>query len=120
MSRARIILWALLVVVSLQFLSQGFLKNGSFAPTDQPFAPLIKTVSDTPVGAAKLGFPATTAGRFVLDMYGELTPRSGDFLSAKQPAVISPRSFIVIPPFVRMMILAPKVSRYISKSVLNI
>lgn len=114
-------LWVILwVILSVQFLSQGLPANGSFASTNQPFASAIKTAADTHAGAAKLAYPATTGGRFVVEMHGELTPPSGVFLSAKQFAGISPRSFIIVPPSVRMMILAPKVSRCISKSVLNI
>ncbi|MGH7795356.1 MAG: hypothetical protein ACREQ2_10730 [Candidatus Binatia bacterium] len=111
---------ALLVLLSLQVLSQDLFSGGNFSPTDPPITPRLKAASHTLARAAKLDFPATPAGRFVLEMYGELTPRSGDFLSAKEPAGVSLRSFIVVPPSVRMIILAPKVSRHLSKSVLNI
>jgi hypothetical protein len=68
--------------------------------------------------AVELDSPAETEDRFV-ERYGERTPRSGYFLTAKKNAGVSPRSFVVVPLFFSIN-LAPKVSRYIFKSVLNI
>jgi hypothetical protein len=119
MSCVKTILLAALVLLSLEFLSPSLFTNRIFARTAQPIPPLLKAASHDDGSAAKIDFPATTAARFVLEMYGELTPRSGVFLTAKENAGVSPRSVIVVPHFFTM-IFAPKVSRHISKSVLNI
>jgi len=119
MSCVKTILLAALVLLSVEFLSLSLFANGIFARTAQPISPLLRTAPHDDASAAQIDFPATTAVRFVLEMYGELTPRSGDFLTAKENAGVSPRNVIVV-PYLFTMIFAPKVSRYISKSVLNI
>ena len=107
------------VLFSLEFLSLGFFTNGTFSWSTHYVPPLLKTASHTHARAVKLDSPAKTDGRFVLERYSEPTPRSGVFLTARENAKVSLQSFVVGPFFFRM-ILAPKVSRYISKSVLNI
>jgi hypothetical protein len=119
MSRVKKKLSALSVLFSLEFLSLGFLANGAFSWSTQHVLPLLKVASHTDAGAMTLDSPAKTDGRFVLERYSEPTPRSGSFLTAKENAKVSLRSFVIIRLFFRI-ILAPKVSRYISKSVLNI
>ena len=119
MSCVKKILLAALVLLSLEFLSLGLFTNGIFSRTAEPIPPLQKAASHGDANAAKLDVPATTAAVFVLETYGELTPRSGGFLTVKETAGVSPRSVIVVPHCFRM-IFAPKVSRYIAKSVLNI
>ena len=119
MLRETKILLASLVLLGLQFLSHGLFANGTFSRATQPMPPVLESASHANAGAAKLDSPARTAGTFLLDSYGELAPRPAGFLSAKENAEISPRSSIAIGPFIGMT-LAPKVSRYISKSVLNI
>ena len=110
MSRVKKKLSVLSVLLSLEFLSLGFFINGTFSWSNQHPPPSLK--------AAKFDSPAKTEGRSV-EKYSELTPRSGDFLTAKKNAGVSHRSFIVVPLFFRIN-LAPKVSRYIFNSVLNI
>ena len=110
---------AALVLLSVEFLSLSLFTNEIFAWTAQPISPLLKTASHDDASAAKMDFAVTTAARFVLEMYGEPTPRSRVFLTAKENAKVSLRSFVVVRLFSRI-ILALKVSRYIAKSVLNI
>jgi hypothetical protein len=117
MSRVKKTALALAVLFSLQFLSLGLFTNGTFSWTDQYVPPLLKAVSHTDAGVVKLDSAAKTDGAFIFERHGELTPRSGGFLAAKEPAEVFLQSFIVVPLFFRI-ILAPKVSRYISKSVL--
>jgi len=119
MSRVKNTLFAGAVLLSLEFLSLGFFINRTFAWSSQHVPPLLKTDPQIDATAAKLVSLPQTHSRFVLERSGELTPRSGGFLTAKETAGVSRRSFVVVPLFFRI-ILAPKVSRYISKSVLNI
>jgi hypothetical protein len=81
--------------------------------------PLLKATSHNHATAVKLDSPAKPNDSFVLASDGEQMPRSRVFFLAKETATPSLRSFVVVPLFFRI-ILAPKVSRYISKSVLNI
>ena len=115
MSRLKKKLVALAVVFSVGFLSLGFFANGAFSRA--ALSPL--NTSHANLSAIKLASLAKTAGCFVFKEYDELTPRSGNFLTAKETAQFSLRRYTVV-PFRFRIILAPKVSRYISKSVLNI
>ena len=117
MSRVNKKIAALAVLFGLEFLSLGLFTNGTFSWTNQYITPLLKDASRTDVRVAKLD--AKTSGGFVLESYGEPTPQSGVFLAAKENSGISVRSFVVSPLFFRI-ILAPKVPRYIAKSVLNL
>jgi hypothetical protein len=117
MSRVKKQLSALSLLFSLEILSLGFFANGTFSWSTQHVLPLLKVASHTDDGAVTLDSPAKPDGGFVLEKYGELTPRSGDFLAAKETAEVFLQSFIVVPLSFRF-ILAPKVSRYLSKSVL--
>jgi hypothetical protein len=117
MSRVKKKLAALAVLFSLEFLFLGLFTNGTFSWTRQYIPPLLKETLHTDAGVVKLDSPAQTDGGFVLERYGELTPRSGEFLAAKETAEVFLQSFIVVPLSFRF-ILAPKVSRYLSKSVL--
>jgi hypothetical protein len=117
MSRVKKKLSALAVLVSLEFLFLGVFTNGTFSWANQYLPPLLKGALHTDASAAKLDSPAKTDGRFVFESSGEPTSPSGVFLTAKENVGISLRSFVVSPLFFRI-ILAPKVSRYLSKSVL--
>src|SRR5437867_4139901 len=119
MSRVKKTALALSVLFSLEFLSLGFFANGTFPWSTQHVLPLLKVASHTDAGAVTLDSPAKTDGRFVLERYSESTPRSGSFLTAKENTEVPLRSFVIARLFFRN-ILAPKVSRYIFKSVLNI
>jgi hypothetical protein len=118
MSRVKKKLSVLSVLLSLEFLSLRVLINGTFSWSNERPPPPLKAASYMDGQAVKFDSPAKTEVRSV-EKYGELTPRSGDFLTAKKNAGVSHRSFIVVPLFFRIN-LAPKVSRYIFKSVLNI
>jgi hypothetical protein len=119
MSRVKKTALALSVLFSLEFLFLGLFADGTFSRTNQHVSPLLKKSVLTGAGTVKLDSPTKTDGGFVLERNGELTPRSGGFLAAKENVGISFRSFVVSPLFFRIT-LAPKVSRYISKSVLNL
>ena len=114
MSRVKKKLVALAVLFTLEFLSLGLCTNGSFSWSNQ----YILAATQTDATTVKLGSPAKTDHVFVSGSYGEPTPRSA-MLNANESLEISARSFFVSPCFCRI-ILAPKVSRYISKSVLNL
>jgi hypothetical protein len=116
MSRVKKKLAALAVLFSLEFLFLGLFTNGTFSWTRQYIPPLLKEALHTDASVVKLDSPAQTDGGFVFERYGEVTPRS-EFLAAKETAEVFLQSFIVVPLSFRF-ILAPKVSRYLSKSVL--
>jgi len=118
-SRVKKKLSALSVLFSLEFLSLGFLTNGTFSWSTQHVPPLLKAASHAHARAVKLDSPAETDGGFVLESDGESKARSATFLTTNDPAQVFLRSFVVVRLFSRI-ILAPKVSRYIFKSVLNI
>jgi hypothetical protein len=117
MSRDKKTALALSVLFSLEFLFLGLFPNGTFAWTNQYVPPLLKAASHMDAGVVKLDSPAKTDGASVLESYGEVTPRSGGFLAANETVEVFFQSFIVVPLSFRF-ILAPKVSRYLSKSVL--
>ena len=117
MSRVQKTAVALSVLFSLEFFFLGLFPNGTFAWTNQYVPPLLKAASHTDASAVKLDSAAKTDGGFILEGSGEPIPSLGVFLTAKENVGISHRSFVVSPLFFKI-ILAPKVSRYISKSVL--
>jgi len=119
MSRVKKTLFALAVLFSLEFLSLGFFTDGIFSWTNQHVPPLLEAASHANASAVKLDSLAKTDRRFALERCDDATPRSRGFLTVKENAEFSLRSFMVV-PFRFRIILAPKVSRYISKSVLNI
>ena len=110
---------ALSVLLSLEFLFLGLFTNGTFSWTNQYVPPLLKAISHAHARAAKLDSLVKPDSRFVLETSGEPIPLSGVFLTARENVGISHRRFVVSPLFFKS-ILAPKVSRYISKSVLNL
>src|SRR5262245_42509264 len=115
MSRVKKKLAAAAVLFSLELLSLGLFNNGTFFWRNQ----YVLATTQTDVTTVKLGSPARTDDDFVFRSYGEPTPGSGIFLTAKGSLGIAVQSFVASPLFCRI-ILAPKVSRYISKSVLNL
>ena len=116
MSRVKKTALPLSVLFSLEFLFLGLFANETFSWTNQYVPPLLKAASRN-AGIVKLDSPAKTDGASVLESYGEVTPRSGGFLAANDTAEVFLQSFIVVPLSFRF-IPAPKVSRYLSKSVL--
>lgn len=121
MSRVKTILLASLVLLSLEFLSPSLFTNGVFYRSAKPIPAVLKASSHDNAGAAKakINNPATTAADLLLEIYGELTPRWESVLASNEKAGVAPRSVIVV-PHEFSVIFAPKVSRYISISVLNI
>jgi hypothetical protein len=115
MSRVKKKLAAVAVLFTLELLSLGLFTNKTFSWGNQ----YILATTQTDATTVTLGSPAKTDDGFVFRSYGEPTPRSGIFLTPKESLGISARSFVANPFFCRI-ILAPKVSRYISKSVLNL
>jgi hypothetical protein len=114
MSRVKNRLAALAVLFGIELLPLG-LFTGETSRSDQH----TPAAAQTDASAVKLDSPAKTDGGFVFGNYVEPTPRSGAFLTAKEKPGIFVRSFVVNPPFFRI-IFAPKVSRYIYKSVLTL
>src|SRR5215471_12166351 len=88
MSRLKKKLVALAVVFSVGFLSLGFFANGAFSRA--ALSPL--NTSHANLSAIKLASLAKTAGCFVLKEYDELTPRSGNFLTAKETRAVLPQT----------------------------
>lgn len=119
MSTLKTIFSAALVFSSLVFLSPNLFTNGAIDWSARPVTALPKAASHDVAGNAAIEIPATTAAHFILEIYGELPPRSESFLTASENAGVPARSVIVV-PHLFTVIFAPKVSRYISKSVLNI
>jgi hypothetical protein len=117
MSRVKQTSLSLPVLFSLVFLSLGLFTNRNFSWTSQYVPPLLSAASHIDARTVQLVSPSKADGRFVLENFGESTPSSGVFLASKETVGISLRRFFVSPLFLRT-ILAPKVSRYIFKSVL--
>ena len=105
------------VLLSLEFLSLGFFINLTFAWSNQHVPPLVTAMPLVDASPVRLASPAKTDGNLVLETDGEITPRSGGFLTTIAPAQVLLRSIVAV-PFSFRIILTPKVSRYISKSVL--
>ena|SRR5713226_9597756 len=119
MSRVKKTLFLGSVLLSLEFLSLGFFINRTFAWTNQHVPPLLTAIPLVDASPVRIHAPAKTDGSFVLEKDGEIMPRSGGFLTTLEPAQVFSRSLVVV-PFSFRIILTPKVSRYISKSVLNL
>jgi hypothetical protein len=118
-SRANKQIAALAVFFSLEFFSLGLFTNGIFSWTNQHVPPLLKPASHANASTVKSDSSAKTDRRFALERYDDLTPRLRGVLTAKENAEFSLRSSMVV-LFRFRIILAPKVSRYISKSVFNL
>lgn len=119
MLHAKKTLFVLPALFGLEFLFLGFFTNGIFSWTVRHVTPLLKGAPRTPESTVELNFPAKTVRRCVLEGYTEPTSRSAEFLTPNQNAKFSLKNLTTVPLRFRI-ILAPKVSRYISKSVLNI
>ena len=119
MSCVKKILWASLAFFSLESLSQVLVTEGTFFRSPPNVPPLFNAVSHNNVRAVKLCTPEKTAGRFAFEKHSEPVSCAADCLAAKENTAVSPRNFLAAPHFFRG-ILAPKISRYIFKSVLNI
>ena len=115
MSRVKKKLAALAVLFSLEFLSLSLFTSGTFSWTNQ----LIPAAVDTDVSTLELDSPVKTDGGVVLETNGEPTSQSAAFFIVTENSGIFIRNFVFGRLFFRIT-LAPKVSRYISKSVLNL
>jgi hypothetical protein len=107
------------VLLSLEFLSLGLVTNGAFSWSPQHVPALLKAASHASARLVGLDCSAKTDDSFVFDGDDESKQRSEMFLTAIEPAQVFPRRIVVAPLFLKT-ILTPKVSRYISKSVLNL
>jgi hypothetical protein len=116
MPRVKKQLVVLAVLFSLEFLSLSLLTNGTLSGIHRYTPPLSKEASHADGRTVNLDSPQIH-GNLVQESYGEPASQSGVFLTAKEHIGTSFRSAVVSPLFLRI-ILAPKVSRYISKSVL--
>ena len=105
------------VAFSVEFLFLSLFANATLSWTAHHALSLLRATSHT--SPVKLNSLAKLDGRFVLKQYDKLTPRSGTFLTARETTQFHLRRYAVV-PFRVKIILAPKVSRYIAKSVLNI
>ena len=112
MSRVNRQLAAWAVLFSLEFLSPGVLTNGNFSRV-HTFSAAAQVDTGTRLVLAE------PDDSFVFEAYGEPISQSGFFLTPNEHKGISGRNFVVSPLFLKTT-LAPKVSRYISKSVLNL
>jgi hypothetical protein len=119
MSRLKKTLFVGSVLLSLEFLSLGFFINRTFAWGNQHVPSLLTATPPVDASPVRLDSPAKTDASFVLEKDGEITPRSGGFLTTIERAQVFLRSVVVV-PFSFRIILTPKVSRYIFKSVLNL
>jgi len=121
MSRVNKQLSTLPVLFSLGLLSLGFFTPGTFSwTTEHVLVPrLLNATSRTDASVAQSYSQAKAGGRIDLTADDEPTPCSGKFLTARVIWQVSVISFVIVPLRFRI-IFAPKVSRYISKSVLNI
>jgi len=112
-------LFVLSALFSLEFLSLGFLTNGLFSWAGRHVPSLLNAASHINARAIKFDSTAKIDRTSVLEQCCEPIPHPDGFLATKGNAEASRRSVIVAPLFDKI-VLAPKVSRYISKSVLNI
>ena len=112
MSCNRKILLPLLIVLSLQFLSPGLFTGKSLsAPHPHP----LPAMAHSQPRAAAFDFEIDPDRRSVLEADPRPKARVREFSAAKESAAALPRGSFFIGT-----ILAAKVSRYLSKSVLNI
>jgi hypothetical protein len=119
MSRTKKILFVVSMLFSAESICLPFLTYGTASWTIRHNPPLLKAASHRNTNTFKLESPAKTEGRSVLEISDEPTPRSVEFLTANAKPEYRFRSSMAAPHHFRT-ILAPKVSRYIAKSVLNI
>jgi hypothetical protein len=119
MSRVKKQLSGLSVLFGLEFLSLVFLTNRAFSWSTQHVSPLLKAASHAHTRTIKSYSSARIDDRLVLESDGEPKPSPEVFLTAKENFGISLRSLVLSSLYCRT-ILVPKVSRYISKSVLNL
>ncbi len=117
MLRAKKTLVVLPALFGLEFLFLGVFTNGIFSWTVRHVAPLLKGAQRAPESTVKSDFTSKSDG--VLGGYTEATSRSVAFVTARENAEFSLKP-LAVAPFRFRAVLAPKISRYISKSVLNI
>jgi hypothetical protein len=110
MSRVKKKLAALAVLLSLEFVSLSLLTAGTFSWTNRATPATV----DSDAGVVKLGSPVKTDDGVVLESYG-----GQKFFIVPENSGIFIRRLVVGPLFF-WITLAPKVSRYISISVLNL
>jgi hypothetical protein len=119
MTRTKKVLFVVSVMFSTEFLCLPLLTSGTFSSTVQRVPPVLKAASHRNANTFKSRSPAKTDGSSVLEVSDEQTPRPAGFLTTKANGEFHVKRSVAAPHRFRT-ILAPKVSRYIAKSVLNI
>jgi hypothetical protein len=119
MSRATGKLAVFYVLFCLEFIPSAFFADGILAARTLHVSPLLTSAPKSDAAPFELGSPAEADGRFGFERYGEPTRRAGDFLTERNRPRLIQRSLPVVPRLFRIT-LAPKVSRCIRHSVLNI
>ncbi len=119
MSRAKKILATLCLCLVLEFLFVGLLTHGVFAGRSRyvPYRPSVASPADGK--KVNLKSPLKNDARFVFEDSDDLARYSGSFLAARDNTETCFRNCrVALTP--RTITLAPKVSRYIFESVLNL
>ena len=119
MSRVKKILFAGSVLLSLEFLSLTVSINQSLARSNHYVPALLIVVPSIDARAVRLNSPVKKTGKFAFDKDGEATPDSECSLGTTKPAQMFFRSRAAAPACFKVVV-TPKVSRCISKSVLNL
>jgi hypothetical protein len=107
------------VFLGLEFLALAVFGSPSFAWTNQHFSALLSAIRSLHVPTVRLDSPVKNDGSNLFEKDVKTTPDSGLFLAATERAQAFLRIAIVAPACFKV-ILTPKVSRCISKSVLNL
>ncbi len=119
MARVKKIWVAGSVLLSLEVLSLAVLLGTGFACCDQVGPALLTAVPSVNTSAVRLDLPVKNADSFIFEKDGETTPDSGCLLAGTKPAQVFFRSHAASPACFKV-VFTPKVSRCISKSVLNL
>jgi hypothetical protein len=117
MSRVKKILVAASVLLGLEFLSLAVFLGTSLAGSNHYVPALMPAVRFIDAGPVRLDLPVKNAGSFAFECDGETTPDPGCFLPGTKPARVFFRSHAAAPACFKV-VLTPKISRCISKSVL--
>lgn len=119
MARIKKTLFAGSVLLGLEVLSLAVFIAGSFAWSHRHVPALLSAITPVDATPVRLHSPAKRDGGIVLEKDGETAPDSGCLFAATESARLFFRSPAAVPACLRT-IFTPKVSRFISKSVLNL
>lgn len=108
------------VYLGLEFLVLAVSATPGFPWSNQPVPALLTAVQSFDAPSSRLNLPAKDGGRVDSDKNAETTTDVGCFFAANhKPAQVFFRGAAVVPACFKV-ILTPKVSRCISKSVLDL